>query len=91
MHWLCNLAPNATHERVVGFKGQSKTFVYNNPTTPFPLFVRYIYDCGTAVKSESTAQHLLAFLNDQHDTIEFEFELPNLDGFLPFLDLTRSR
>ena len=50
------------------------------------IYVRYVDDIGTTVKTPSQAYNLLQYMNSKHKTIKFEIELPDSDGFLPILD-----
>ena len=62
-----------------------KTHVYRQLQ---PIFYgRYVDDIGTLVKSKDHATHTLQYLNSKHDTIKFEMELPDQDGYLPILDI----
>ena len=49
------------------------------------IYVRYV-DIGTVVKTVSQAHSMLQHMNSKHNTIRFEIELPDNDGFLPILD-----
>ena len=42
---------------------------------------------GTIVNDVKEAGQTLRYLNEQHPTIKFEFELPDESGFLPILDV----
>ena len=41
---------------------------------------------GTMGKNTDHARGMLTYLNSKHDTIKFELEIPNEDGYLPILD-----
>ena len=47
------------------------------------IYVRYVDDIGTVVKRVSQAHSMLQHMNSKHNTIRFEIELPDNDGFLP--------
>ena len=55
--------------------------------TPLPaIYLRYVDDTGTLAKNTDHARGMLTYLNSKHDTIKFELEIPNEDGYLPILD-----
>ena len=50
------------------------------------VYVRCIDDTETVLKSRKNAMDMLTYLNDQHKSIKFEMELPDMENFLPILD-----
>ena len=50
------------------------------------LYVRYMDNTGTLVNRTAQAERMLNDLNNRHNSIKFELELPSADGYLPILD-----
>ena len=63
-----------------------RMFVYKEIEPRLSVYVRFVDDIGTTVRSSNEAQKILTYLNSQHPTIKFELELPDDSGFLPILD-----
>ena len=62
--------------------------IYQQPKfQDLAVYVRYIDDTGTVLKSRKDAMDMLTYLNDQHKSIKFEMELPDMKNFLPILDV----
>ena len=62
--------------------------IYQQPKfQDLAVYVRYIDDTGTVLKSRKYAMDMLTYLNDQHKSIKFEMELPDKENFLPMLDV----
>ena len=65
-----------------------RSYVYCGELRPKPvIYVRYVDDIGTVVDNTADAHALLCYLNSKHKTIQFEMEVPDVDGFLPILDV----
>jgi hypothetical protein len=58
--------------------------IYSDQSISF--YYRYIDDCITPASSPNEAFMIQNVLNSQDPSIQFEIELPNEDGFLPFLN-----
>ena len=64
-----------------------RLYIYQELQPKPIIFVRYVDDTGTVVSSNTQAHEMLAYLNSKHQTIQFEMELPDNEGFLPILDI----
>ena len=72
------------NEAVMSF--HEKTWLHNRPSLFKPLlYRRYVDDCFLLFKSLNHVPLFLDYLNRQHPSISFTFELEK-DGKLPFLD-----
>ena len=62
--------------------------IYQQPKfQDLAVYVLYIDDTGTVLKSRNDAMDMLTYLNDQHKSIKFEMELPDIKNFQPILDV----
>ena len=61
--------------------------IFRNLTPKHIIYVRYVDDTGTLAKSKKEAENMLEYLNSKHPTIKFEMKLPDMEGYLPILDI----
>ena len=54
------------------------------------IFRRYVDDCFALVRDENDARRLLELLNNEHQNIKFEIELPESNEALSLLDFKTS-
>ena len=67
-----------------------RLFIYRNLEPQLTIYVRYVDDIGTGVPNSDEAYRTLTYLNSKHPTIKFELKLPDSDGYLPILDISRQ-
>ena len=60
--------------------------IYSDLSLSVSLYYRYIDDCITPASNPEEAVFIQNKLNSQDPAIRFEIELPDVDGFLPFLN-----
>ena len=60
--------------------------IYSDLSLSISIYYRYIDDCTTPASSYEEAVFIQNKLNSQDPAIRFEIELPDDDGFLPFLN-----
>ena len=61
--------------------------IFRNLTPKPIIYVRYVDDTGTLAKSKKEAENMLEYLNSKHPTIKFEMERPDMEEYLPILDI----
>ncbi len=60
--------------------------IYSDLSLSVSIYSRYIDDCLTPASNPEEATFIQNKLNSQDPAIHFEIELPDKDGFLPFLN-----
>ena len=60
--------------------------IYSDLSLSVSIYFRYIDDCLTPASNPEEATFIQNKLNSQDPAIHFEIELPDKDGFLPFLN-----
>ena len=61
--------------------------VYNQLSPTSIIYVRYIDDTNTIANDTEQAHQMLEYINSCHETIKFDLETPNANGYLPILDI----
>ena len=64
----------------------ARLFIYQNLEPQLIIYVQCVDDIGTVVPNSHEAYKTLTYLNSKHPAIKSKLEVPESDGYLPFLD-----